>query len=121
PLLILPGCDSGTPSGQAKDVIRWGSDEAGGAPYEFRDPANPEKRIGFEVEIADEISSRTGKRIEFVQAQWDTLIEGLKRSDFDMAMAGIEITPERQGEVDFTRPYYVYTQQLVVRADQKDV
>lgn len=73
------------------------------------------------MEIADEISSRTGKRVEFVQAQWDTLIEGLKREDLDMAMSGIEITPERQREVDFSRPYYVYTQQLVVRADQPGI
>jgi polar amino acid transport system substrate-binding protein len=118
--LQLAGC-SGSSSGPSKDVIRWGADEAGGAPFEFRDPKDPSKRIGFEVEIADEIGKRSGKKIEFVQAQWDTLIQGLERNDFDMAMSGIEITDERKQEAAFSDPYYVYTEQLVVRADQTTV
>lgn len=102
-------------------VIRWGSDESGGAPYEFRDPKDPSKRIGFEVEITDEISKRLNRKIEFVQAQWDTLIPALNRNDFDMAMSGIEITDERKTQCDFTRPYYVYTEQLVTRADTPQI
>ena len=114
--LILSACsESSTTTGNPP--LRWGSDEAGGAPFEFRDPQNPEKRIGFEVEIADELGKRLGRDIEFVQTQWDTLIPALNRDNFDMAMSGIEITPEREAEVSFTKPYYVYTQQLVVRAD----
>jgi polar amino acid transport system substrate-binding protein len=117
---LLVGC-SGSSNAPSKDVIRWGADEAGGAPFEFRDPKDPSKRIGFEVEIADEIGKRTGKKIEFVQAQWDTLIQGLKRNDFDIAMSGIEITDERKQEAAFSDPYYVYTEQLVVRADQTTI
>lgn len=115
---VLSSCSK---SATDENVIRWGADEAGGAPFEFRDPKDPSKRIGFEVEIADEIGRRTGKKIEFVQAQWDTLIQGLKRNDFDIAMSGIEITEERKAEADFTQPYYVYTEQLVVRADQTSI
>lgn len=121
-VLILPlltGCsDTQT---RNSDVLRWGSDEAGGAPFEFRDDKDPSKRIGFEVEIADEIGKRLGKRIEFVQTQWDTLIPALNRDDFDFAMAGIEITDDRKAEVDFTQPYYIYTQQLVTRADDTNI
>ncbi|MCX7625902.1 MAG: ABC transporter substrate-binding protein [Candidatus Sumerlaeaceae bacterium] len=98
-------------------VLRWGSDEAGGAPYEFRDPQNPSQRVGFEVDIAEEIGRRLGLKIEFVQTDWAVLIPALQRGDFDMAMSGIEITPERKQVVDFVGPYYVYLQQLVVRAD----
>lgn len=101
----------------ASGVLRWGSDEAGGAPYEFRDPKDPSKRIGFEVDIAEEIGRRMGVKIEFVQTDWAVLIPALQRGDFDMAMAGIEITPERKEVVDFVGPYYIYLQQLVVRAD----
>lgn len=109
------------PAGASKDVIRWGADEAGGAPFEFRDPKDPEKRVGFEVEIAEEIGRRAGKKIEFVQAQWDTLIPALKRGDFDMAMSGIEITDERKAEAAFSQPYCVYTEQLVVRAEDTTI
>jgi len=102
---------------KAAGVLRWGSDEAGGAPYEFRDPDNPSRRIGFEVEIAEELAWRLGVRIEFVQTDWALLIPALQRGEFDMAMAGIEIMPERREMVDFAGPYYIYLQQLVVRAD----
>ena len=40
---------------------------------------------------------------------------GLDRGDFDFAMNGYEITPERKQKVLFSRPYYVYKLQLVVR------
>ncbi len=102
---------------RAVGTIRWGSDEAGGAPYEFRDPKNPSQRIGFEVELAEEIARRLGVKLEFVQTDWAVLIPALQRGDFDFAMSGIEITPDRQKVVDFVGPYYIYLQQLVVRAD----
>lgn len=112
---------TGAPGTVAKPPIRWGGDESGGAPYEFRDPKAPENRIGCEVEIADEISSRTGRKVEFVQALWETLVPGLRRGDFDMAMAAIEVTDERKAEVEFARPYYIYTQQLAVRAEENAI
>jgi polar amino acid transport system substrate-binding protein len=34
---------------------------------------------------------------------------------------GIEITPERSAKVLFSRPYYVYTEQLVVRRDEDGI
>lgn len=126
-VLLIPGCtrEANTPGAQSADagkqVLRWGADEAGGAPFEFRNPENPEERIGFEVEIAEELGKRLNRKIEFVQTQWDTLLPALKRNDFDIAMSGIEITPDREAEVLFSDPYYVYTQQLVVRQDQPNV
>ena len=35
----------------AEPPLRWGSDEEGGVPYIFRDPARPDERIGFEVDV----------------------------------------------------------------------
>jgi polar amino acid transport system substrate-binding protein len=131
-LAFVAGCakDSGdSASGAIRDlkevrqsgVLKWGSDEAGGAPYEFRDPSNPSQRVGFEVEIMDEIAKRMKVKIEFVQNDWGTLIPALNRGDFDVAMAGIEVTDDRKDVVLFSKPYYIYTQQLVVRADDKSI
>ncbi len=58
---------------------------------------------------------------EFVQYEWDTLLPGLVKGDFDVILNGYEITPDRAGKMLFTRPYYVYAQQLVVRADEKRI
>jgi polar amino acid transport system substrate-binding protein len=57
-------------------------------------------------------------RAEFVQNDWQTLVPSLERDDFDVALNGIEVTPARRARVAFTRPYYAFTETLVVpRAD----
>src|SRR5262249_25683475 len=47
---------------------------------------------------------------------FQNLLPGLIKGDFDFAMNGIEVLPERREKVLFSRPYYIYSQQLVVRA-----
>ncbi len=97
-------------------ALKWGGDASGGAPYQFMDPKDPTKLVGFEVDIARELGKRLGVRDQFTQTDWGTLIIALNRGDFEIAMSGIEVTEERKGSVNFTRPYYVYTEQLVVHA-----
>ena len=111
------------PSGNRIDEIKkrgylsWGSDSQGGAPYVFPDPNNPSKLIGFEVDLSDAIARELGVKARQSQNAWDSLIPALERGDFDMAMNGIEITSQRQTRVLFSIPYYVFTEQLVVRKD----
>jgi polar amino acid transport system substrate-binding protein len=99
----------------ARGELRWGSDAEGGAPYVFPDPKNPSRLIGFELEVVEAIAQRLGVKAKLVQTAWDSLIPALERGDYDLAMNGLEITPERQKRVLFSRPYYAYTLQLMVR------
>ncbi len=106
-------------------VLKWGGDAEASAPYQLRDPANPERVIGFEVEIADALVAEIARRIDrplkaqFVQYNWVSLEPGLQETkDFDMILAGFEKNADNVGRVAFTRGYYVYGQQLVVRADE---
>ena len=99
--------------------LRWAADSEGGAPYIFKDPDDPKRNIGFEVDLAAALAKELGRRIEFVQYQFSSLVPGLLRGDFDFAMNGLEITPDRIKAVRFSRPYYVYTLQLVARADDR--
>lgn len=113
PLAILVGA-LGLPPGEAP--LRWGCDEEGGAPYCFKRPSGAGfERVGFEVDIVLELRKRLGRAIEFTQYPFDNLVPGLKKRDFDLAMNGLEVTPDRRREVAFTRPYYLYRQQLVRR------
>jgi len=96
----------------------WAADAAGGAPYVFKDPDNPNKHIGFEVDLAEALAKELGRPIEFQQYEFTRLIPGVERGDFDFAMNGLEITPDRKKRVRFSRPYYIYKLQLVVRADE---
>lgn len=104
-----------------RGTLRWGADAEGGAPYVFKDPRDPERLIGFEWDLAALLAGELGVKPEMVQNQWDKLLEAIKRTDFDLAMNGIEITDDRRQEVDFSRPYYVATEQLVVRKEMSQV
>jgi polar amino acid transport system substrate-binding protein len=101
-----------------RGLLLWGSDSEGGAPYVFPDPKDPSKLIGFELEIAEAVANRLGVKAQLVQTAWDSLIPALERGDYDMAMNGLEIIAEREKRVLFSRPYYVYTLQLMVRKDE---
>ena len=106
---------------QHRGYLLWGSDAEGGAPYIFPDPKTPSKLIGFEVDLAEEIAKELGVKARQAQNAWDSLIPALMRGDSDIAMNGIEITPQREKEVLFSRPYYIYTEQLVVRKDEEAI
>jgi polar amino acid transport system substrate-binding protein len=100
-------------------ALRWAADAEGGAPYIFKDPKDPNRYIGFEVDLAEALEKELGRRIEFVQYEFKSLVPGLQRGDFDFAMNGLEVTPDRAKAIRFSRPYYVYALQLVARADEK--
>ena len=106
---------------QERGHLLWGSDAEGGAPYIFPDPKTPSEMVGFEVDLAEEIAKELGVKARQAQNAWDSLIPALMRGDSDIAMNGIEITPQREKEVLFSRPYYVYTEQLVVRKDEEAI
>ncbi len=95
-------------------VLRWAADAESNAPYIFQDPKIPSNIIGFEVDIVNEICKVLGMKPVFVQNQWDGLIPGLERNDYDIAINGLEITEDRKKVVNFSEPYYITFEQLVV-------
>jgi polar amino acid transport system substrate-binding protein len=99
--------------------LLWAADESGGAPYIFQDPANAERNLGFEVDLIAALQREVGRLIQFKHYDFKSLVPGLKRHDFDFAMNGLEVLPEHQKEVLFSRPYYVYKLQLAVRKDKR--
>lgn len=104
-----------------RGVLLWGGDAEGGAPYTFPDPQDPNRLIGFEVDIAEELASRLGVEQRMVQTPWSTLPQALTRGDFDIVLNGLEVTPERQQRLLFTRPYYRFQEALMVREDSQDI
>ena len=101
--------------------LRWGGDSEGGAPYVFQDPRNPRNTIGFEVDLAAALAKKLSRKPVFIQNQWDGLIPGLERGNYDLALNGLEITDERKKVINFSVPYYVTTLQLSVRIDENGV
>ncbi len=110
-----------TPDFAHAKKLRWGGDSEGGAPYILQDPANPERTIGFEVDLVAALAKELGIEPEFVQNQWDGLIPGLKRGNYDVVVNGLEITDDRRAEVSFSDPYFVTYEQITVRKENFDI
>ncbi|MEY4167253.1 MAG: hypothetical protein RIR52_1077 [Acidobacteriota bacterium] len=115
-LLLLPG---GGPIPPAD--LTWGGDAEGGAPYLLPDPRNPRRIIGFEVDLMEALAGRLGRRQVLVQNQWDGLIPGLLRGNYDLAVNGLEITADRRQRIAFSIPYYACGEQLSVRREENAI
>jgi polar amino acid transport system substrate-binding protein len=102
-------------------ILKWGGDVSGSAPYLLLDPNNPNRMIGFECDVAEALAREMGMTPQFVQHQWDNLIPGLNRGNFDIVLNGMEITEERKAEVDFSDPYFYTFEQLSVLKDNVDI
>lgn len=112
---------SGLARVRAAGVLRWGGDVQGGEPYVYEDSEHGGRLTGFEVELANAIARELGVRAQFVQNDWSALIPSLERGTFDVAMNGLEVTPQRVGRVRFTRPYYIFGARLMARRDDQRI
>jgi polar amino acid transport system substrate-binding protein len=106
---------------QSQPPLLWGADTKSGAPYAFIDPADQHTVEGFEKDIIDALGSQLGRKPRLVKNDWDSLIPGLDRHLYDVAISGLEITPDRQAVIDFSTPYYYTFEQLTVRRDNNDI
>jgi ABC-type amino acid transport substrate-binding protein len=70
------------------------------------------KVTGFDVEFATELAKRLGLKAEFVVMGWDGILAGLTSNRYDMIVSAMNITPERQRQVDFVE--YAKMSQLFI-------
>ncbi|HVF91495.1 MAG TPA: ABC transporter substrate-binding protein/permease [Blastocatellia bacterium] len=103
-------------SASAGGELRWGGDSEGGEPYVFPSPRNPREIVGFEVDLAGLLGRELDRRAVFVQNQWDGLVAGLERGNYDIVLNGLEVTEDRRRRVNFSIPYYATYNQISVRA-----
>lgn len=90
-------------------------------PYEFHKQVNGKDEIvGFDVEIAKQIAKDLGVQLEIKDITFNGLLESLKSGKIDMIIAGMNPTPERAKEVDFSKVYYKAVQSVLVRTEDKD-
>ena len=98
---------------RAQPALRWAADPNSNAPYSFY--AQDNALAGFEYEIINAVARRLNRRADFVQNDWNGLIPGLHRGLYDCVICGIEITPDKAAEVNFSLPYYFTFEQFVSR------
>lgn len=62
--------------------------------------------VGFDVDIAKAICTALSRDCKIVVVAWDDIITGLVNGDYEMIVASMAKTPERDKLIDFTDHYY---------------
>ena len=88
---------------QAADNLVIGT-EATYAPFEFTNDKN--EIVGFDIDMINKICDEMKVSCKIINQSFDGLIPSLKTRRIDAAIAGIDVTAERQKQVDFTKIYY---------------
>ncbi|MES2144700.1 MAG: transporter substrate-binding domain-containing protein [Pseudomonadota bacterium] len=87
----------------AQDVVRLGT-EGAYPPFNFVNDAG--EVAGFEREVGDELCKRAALTCEWVTNEWDSIIPNLQSGNYDVIIAGMSITDEREQVIDFSQNYY---------------
>lgn len=83
-------------------TVRLGT-EGAYPPYNFLDDNG--EVAGFERELGDELCVRAELTCEWVTNDWDSIIPNLVSGNYDVIIAGMSITDERDEVIDFSDPY----------------
>lgn len=83
------------------------------------------KISGFDVDFANELASRLGVKTKFMVMGWEGIIGGLVAKRFDLIISAMNVTNERQKQIDFVE-YARMSQMLVAKkgtpvAGEKDL
>ncbi|MBP9951564.1 MAG: transporter substrate-binding domain-containing protein [Cypionkella sp.] len=95
-------------------ALKVGSDTTS-PPMEFIDTATGQI-TGFDVDVVNAICAKINCTAEFITTGWDGIFAALDQGSFDMVASGVSITEERQKVMDFTEPYIINGQAILVRA-----
>ena len=87
----------------AQDVVRLGT-EGAYPPFNFINDAG--EIAGFERDVGDELCKRAALTCEWVTNEWDSIIPNLQSGNYDVIIAGMSITDERDEVIDFSQNYF---------------
>ena len=73
--------------------------------------------VGFEIDLANDLCKRMNATCEIVGQRWDGMLPALTTGKYDLVMAGMTITDEREQIIDFTICYAADVAAFAVTAD----
>ena len=83
------------------DVVKVGIN-AEFKPFEYYEG---DELKGFDVELMDLIGEKIGRKIEFVNMDFDALIPAVLSGRVDCAISAITVTEDRDKVIDYSREY----------------
>ena len=116
--ISLVGCGSKEKTNTMdKDTLVLGFDDTF-VPMGFK--GDDGKYTGFDIELAEEISKKIGKKIEYQPIDWTMKESELKNGNIDFIWNGFSITEERKKELDFTKAY-LKNKQIIITLKDSDI
>jgi ABC-type amino acid transport substrate-binding protein len=91
---------------------------AGFKPLEYR---KGDKIVGIDADMAAEIAKDMGKELEIVDMDFNAVVESISSGKYDLGIAGLSKTPDREKAVDFSEPYFESQQMILVKSDNTTI
>lgn len=88
-------------------------------PFEFKDERGA--YTGFDIELWSAIAKVIDVTYTFVPTDFKDIIPGLQSGQYDVALAGITIKPERRKVIAFSDTYYNSGMLILVRGDDYSI
>jgi polar amino acid transport system substrate-binding protein len=125
--LVLTACAPKTTGTTSSGTAAGGMPDLGGRkvtvavenaypPFNSIDQATGQG-VGWDYDVFKEICLRLNCVAEFKQAAWDGIFPAMQAGEYDVLADGVTTYPYRYWSVDFSIPYSLVSQQLLVRID----
>ena len=75
------------------------------------------KRFGFEPEVAQAIAKEMGEELQWVFLKWADFSTYLLSGKADAIMCGSAITPEREKQFLYSKPYAYFNESVLIRSE----
>ena len=72
---------------------------------------------GYDIDMMQEVCNRIGRTLQVQDMNFDAIVAGVQTGKLDVGASGITITEERQASVNFSEPYFVAAQSILVPKD----
>jgi ABC-type amino acid transport substrate-binding protein len=135
--IVVAGCGGGSSSSSSSETATTESEEANGGggaaeeeaegggekltvgsdiPYPpFEQKAAGGGYTGFDVELMEAIGKEIGREPEFIDSSFETIFRDVAQGKFEAVMSAATITEEREEVVNFSLPYYLSEQAILVK------
>jgi ABC-type amino acid transport substrate-binding protein len=76
--------------------------------------------VGIEVDLARALGEKLGRKVVFVEMDWQDQTEALIEGKTDIIMSAMSMTAARNAVMTFTRPYFNIGQGVLIRREDRN-
>jgi polar amino acid transport system substrate-binding protein len=122
--VAVAGCGGGGDSTTGGGGGGETSSESGGGeplsvgsdiPYPPFEQGKSGNYTGFDIELMEAIAEKIGRKAEFTDTSFETIFRDVAQGKFEAVVSAATITEEREQAVDFSNPYYLSEQAVLVK------